>query len=65
MTATGNVVLNLPPNCVDLFDLSDADFELLYEACALHTDGLTRGRHHDPELLGRGPPRFGPRGHHA
>ncbi|MGO8750209.1 MAG: hypothetical protein ACLQNE_30045 [Thermoguttaceae bacterium] len=25
----------------DLFDLSDADFELLYEACAHHTDGLT------------------------
>jgi uncharacterized protein len=24
-----------------LFDLSDADFELLYEACAEHTDGLT------------------------
>jgi len=24
-----------------VFDLSDADFELLYEACAGHTDGLT------------------------
>jgi uncharacterized protein len=24
-----------------LFDLSDDDFELLYEACAAHTDGLT------------------------
>jgi len=24
----------------DLFNLSDADFELLYEACARHTDGL-------------------------
>ena len=24
-----------------LFDLPDADFELLYEACARHTDGLT------------------------
>ena len=23
------------------FDLPDADFELLYQACALHTDGLT------------------------
>jgi uncharacterized protein len=26
-----------------LFDLSDADFELLYEACADHTDGLLDG----------------------
>ncbi len=25
----------------DLFDLSNADFELLCEACACHTDGLT------------------------
>ena len=25
----------------DLFDLSDADFDLLYEACAWHTDGET------------------------
>ncbi len=25
----------------DLFELSDADFELLYEACAHHPDGLT------------------------
>jgi uncharacterized protein len=24
-----------------LFDLPDADFDLLYEACAAHTDGLT------------------------
>ena len=24
-------------------DLPDADFELLYQACALHTDGLTAG----------------------
>lgn len=27
----------------DLFNLSDADFELLYEACAAHTDGLVEG----------------------
>lgn len=27
----------------DLFNLSDADFDLLYEACACHTDGLTDG----------------------
>jgi uncharacterized protein len=27
----------------DLFELSDADFTLLYEACAHHTDGLTEG----------------------
>lgn len=26
-----------------LFDLSDADFALLYQACAEHTDGLTEG----------------------
>jgi len=26
-----------------LFDLPDADFDLLYEACADHTDGLTEG----------------------
>lgn len=26
-----------------LFTLSDPDFELLYEACCLHTDGLTEG----------------------
>jgi len=26
-----------------LFDLSDEDFNLLYEACAQHTDGLTDG----------------------
>jgi uncharacterized protein len=26
-----------------LFDLPDSDFELLYEACAYHTDGLTAG----------------------
>jgi uncharacterized protein len=25
-----------------LFDLPDADFELLYEACSLHTDGLVK-----------------------
>jgi uncharacterized protein len=25
----------------NLFELSDADFELLYEACAYHTDGMT------------------------
>ncbi|MEI6232366.1 MAG: hypothetical protein WCT04_04905 [Planctomycetota bacterium] len=29
------------------FDISDADFKLLYEACAYHTDGRTRG---DPVL---------------
>jgi uncharacterized protein len=27
----------------DLFDLPDNDFDLLYEACARHTDGLTEG----------------------
>jgi uncharacterized protein len=27
----------------DLFDLDDHDFQLLYEACARHTDGLTDG----------------------
>ena len=27
----------------DLFNLCDADFELLYEACARHTDGLIEG----------------------
>ena len=26
-----------------LFNLDDADFELLFEACRLHTDGLTEG----------------------
>jgi uncharacterized protein len=26
-----------------LFDLPDADFDLLYQACADHTDGLTEG----------------------
>jgi len=26
-----------------LFDLPDADFDLLYEACAQHTDGLVQG----------------------
>ena len=26
-----------------LFDLPDADFGLLYEACAAHTDGLIEG----------------------
>ena len=26
-----------------LFDVSDEDFDLLYEACAAHTDGLTAG----------------------
>ena len=26
-----------------LFTLSDADFDLLYEACARHTDGLVEG----------------------
>lgn len=30
-----------------LFDLGDAEFELLYSACALHTDGLTDG---DPTI---------------
>ena len=30
-----------------LFDLSDADFELLYEACAHHTNGLTEA---DPTI---------------
>ena len=27
----------------DLFDLPDADFDLLYDACVKHTDGLTDG----------------------
>jgi hypothetical protein len=41
----------------------DADFTLLPTACADH--GMARRRHHDPDLLGRGPTGLGSGWHHT